>query len=263
LLLEFTKESEYATFMEVRFPKIYNGRVWQAMCKAVQSTAFEYCVDLLLVLNAVIIGIQSYPELSGQDVSLDPHYSDGYIDTKWELVETVFTVVYVMEVFLKVMVIGWKRYSESARNMFDFSVTLLAVLATAYVYCTSHHSVWPTHLRHTQKHKRLLCFLSCFPHRLSSIPPPPDPNAYNDSRLIRFVVMARVLRLSRLLMAFEAFQLVGTISVDIVPAAQYVIMNLLFLMYTFASLGTALYGGSKLTPERHFLAALFLFITWF
>lgn len=46
-------------------------------------------------------------------------------------------------------------------------------------------------------------------------------------------------------MAFEAFQLVGTISVDIIPAAQYVLLNLLFLMYAFASLGTALYGGSK------------------
>mmetsp|Transcript_37803 Transcript_37803/g.91982 ORF Transcript_37803/g.91982 Transcript_37803/m.91982 type:complete len:227 (-) Transcript_37803:2065-2745(-) len=55
--------------------------------------------------------------------------------------------------------------------------------------------------------------------------------------------MARVLRLSRLLMAFQAFQLVGSISVDIIPAAQNVILNLVFLMYAFASLGTALYGG--------------------
>lgn len=44
-------------------------------------------------------------------------------------------------------------------------------------------------------------------------------------------------------MAFEAFQLVGTISVDILPAAQNVILNLLFLMYAFASMGTFLYGG--------------------
>lgn len=135
LLLEFTRESEYATMMEVYFPKIYTGPVWQCICKLVQSIAFEYCVDLLLVLNAVVIGVQSYPELAGEDVSLDPHYSDGYIDTKWELIESAFTFVYVLEVILKVMVNGWKKYSESARNMFDFSVTLLAVLATAYVYC--------------------------------------------------------------------------------------------------------------------------------
>ena len=214
LLLEFTKTSDYATFMEVYFPKIYNGRIWQFLCKVVQSTPFEYCIDLLLVLNAVVIGIQSYPELAGEDVSLDPHYSDGYIDTKWELIETAFTCIYVLEVILKIMANGWKRYRESARNMFDFSVTLLAMLATAYVYY---------------------------------------PNAYNDTRLIRFVVMARVLRLSRLLMAFDAFQLVGTISVDIIPAAQNVILNLVFLMYGFASLGTALYGGSKLLRNMFIL----------
>lgn len=135
LLLEFTKQSAYVTMVEVLFPRFYNGRLWQIICTVVQSTAFEYCVDFLLILNAVIIGIQSYPELSGEDVSLDPHFSDGYIDTKWELIETVFTVLYFVEVIFKVMVNGWKKYSESARNMFDFSVTMLAVFATAYVYC--------------------------------------------------------------------------------------------------------------------------------
>ena len=73
--------------------------------------------------------------LSGQDVTRDPHYSDGYIDTIWELMETIFTVVYVLEAILKITVEGWKRYSESPRNMFDFSITLMAVLASAYVYC--------------------------------------------------------------------------------------------------------------------------------
>ena len=52
--------------------------------------------------------------------------------------ETIFTVVYVLEAGLKITVEGWKRYSESPRNMFDFVITLLAVLATAYVYCKTH-----------------------------------------------------------------------------------------------------------------------------
>jgi Ion transport protein len=51
--------------------------------------------------------------------------------------ESVFTAVYVIEVVVKVLVDGWKKYSESPRNVFDFSVTLLAVSATIYVYCVS------------------------------------------------------------------------------------------------------------------------------
>jgi hypothetical protein len=101
----------------------------------VKSTGFEYALDVVLVLNAVIIAFQDYPMLSGQDVTRDPHYNDGYIDTIWEFMETIFTVVYVLEAMLKIMVEGWKRYSESPRNMFDFVITLMAVLASAYVYC--------------------------------------------------------------------------------------------------------------------------------
>ena len=135
LLLDLAKKSDYATFVEVRFPRVNQSNWYQGLCKFVKSKGFEYALDIVLVLNAVIIAFQDYPMLSGQDVTRDPHYSDGYIDTIWELMETIFTVVYVLEAMLKIMVEGWKRYSESPRNMFDFSITLMAVLASAYVYC--------------------------------------------------------------------------------------------------------------------------------
>ena len=141
LLLEFTKESDYETIVQRFLPKVYHSGWWQKICAFVNSAIFEYGIDLVLVLNAVVIGIQSYPELSGADVTMDPHYNDGYIDTVWELMETVFTLVYVLEVMIKVLVQGWKKYSEKPRNMFDFGITMLAVFATAYVYCESQISL--------------------------------------------------------------------------------------------------------------------------
>lgn len=158
----------------------------------------------MLLLNAILIGLQSYPQLVGKEVELNPHYSNGYIDTWQEIVETGFTMFYVMEVVLKTTVVGWKRYRESTRNMFDFTITALALVATAYVYY---------------------------------------PNMYNNSSLIRFVVMARVLRLGRLLMIFPAFQQLGSITAEILPAAMDIILLLFFLMYWFAALGMLLYGG--------------------
>ena len=47
----------------------------------------------------------------------------------------MFTTFYVLEVLAKVLVNGWKKYTESARNVFDFFITCLSVLATIYVYC--------------------------------------------------------------------------------------------------------------------------------
>lgn len=161
-------------------------------------------MDFVLVLNAIVIGFQSYPQLIGERVDLNPHYSNGYIDTTAELFETCFTCVYVVEVMLKIMVDGWRRYRESTRNMFDFTITIAAVAATAYVYY---------------------------------------PNTYSDSRLVRLVVMARVLRLGRLMMTVRAFQVLGTITAEILPAAVDVILLLFFLMYFFAAMGMILYGG--------------------
>ena len=70
-----------------------------------------------------------------------------------------------------------------------------------------------------------------------------DPNDYNNSILISFVVMARVLRLTRLLFNRERFQLFGHISLAIIPAATSIFIVLLFLFYMFSSLGVYLFGG--------------------
>lgn len=204
LLLDFTKKSDYDTFVERYLPKFAESEQYKVLCRAVKSTKFEAFVDFSLILNALVIGIQSYPLLAGHDVKLDPHYSDGYIDTPWEIIETAFTLLYVIEAILKIMVRGWKQYSEDPRNMFDFIVTMSALVASAYVYY---------------------------------------PNAYNDSTLIRFIVMARVLRLGRLLFASRAFKIIGTIAIEILPAARSVALLLFFVMYCFSASGMLLYGG--------------------
>jgi two pore calcium channel protein len=69
------------------------------------------------------------------------------------------------------------------------------------------------------------------------------PNAYSDSRLIRYVIMVRVLRLLRLLFALKAFQVIGGISAEIIPLAANVLLLLFCIMYVFAALGMYLFGG--------------------
>jgi hypothetical protein len=55
------------------------------------SGMFEKGVDAFLVLNAVAIGIQSYPELAGQIVVLDRKYWDGSIYTFRKFIENVLS----------------------------------------------------------------------------------------------------------------------------------------------------------------------------
>lgn len=117
---------EYATFVETRLPTLYNSNWYQRLCDIVKSENFETIVDLILILNAFIIACQDYPLLSGMDVTTDP---------KWESMETIFTVLYTIEAILKITVNGWKKYTESGRNLYDFTITVVAIIASAYVYC--------------------------------------------------------------------------------------------------------------------------------
>jgi len=196
---------EYMTFIERFFPSFYNNGFWQRFCSIVKSPYFEYAVDMILLLNAIVVGIQTWPELaSDQKVHIDDKYWDGSIDTVWELVEAGFTIIYVLEALTKIAVFGWKSYSEQMKNMFDFLVTILAVVTSIIVYY---------------------------------------PNNYSDSRLIRMVITARVLRLFRLLTALKSFQLIGKVSAEILPAATGVIGLLFLLLYFYAVLGMQLYGG--------------------
>ena len=72
--------------------------------------------------------------MQGEDASLDPHKNDGIIDSFDEGLEAVFSMIYIVEAMLKILVLGRKKYFESPRNTFDFFITVMAVSASAYVY---------------------------------------------------------------------------------------------------------------------------------
>lgn len=219
LLLNLEKKSSYATFVETHLPSIFRSTLYQTLCTSVKSQQFEHTIDIVLLLNAIVVAAQDYPQLAGHEIQSDPHYLDGYLDTAWEVAETVFTALYVIEASLKIMTMGWRTYIQSPRNAFDFIITILVCLASAYVFY---------------------------------------PNAYNNRTLIEFVVMARVLRLGRLLFSIKQFRLFGYISLEIIPPAASVFMVLLFIGYFFSSLGMLLFGGVITRDPRNPTSQLLL-----
>jgi len=186
------------TMMEMLFPVFCHGHLWQSFCSFVKAPLFECAIDIVLVLNAAVVGIQSWCELSSNpNVPIDEQRWEGSIDTMWELHEAIFTAIYVLEALAKIAVLGWKSYSKQMRNMFDFLVTVLAVTTS-----TVHHL-----------------------------------NNCSDSRLVRMVITARVLRL------LKQFQLMGEVTAKILPAARGMLGLLFLLLYFYAALGMQLYGG--------------------
>jgi Ion transport protein len=81
LMLEFHRSSDYASSIEVHFPRFFHSREWQRFRSIVIAPSFEYVIDFILILNAIVVGIQSWPLLSDQKVVLDAKLVDGSIDT--------------------------------------------------------------------------------------------------------------------------------------------------------------------------------------
>jgi two pore calcium channel protein len=204
MLLEFEKITVRKTVIERCCPRLYNTRGYKAFSSFIMSPKFEFTIDAILVLNAIVVFIQSYPMLVGMSVEVNPSIADGEIDTAWEVIESIFTVIYVLEMMTKITVNGWHEYVSKSRNIFDMVITLLAVFATAYVYY---------------------------------------PNQFSDSRLIRFIVLARVLRLSRLLVLLKPFQLIANIAMDVFARARVILLLLFCVCYVFAALGVQIFGG--------------------
>lgn len=65
LLLEFVRESDYATWVERCYPEFFRSTNYHSFCSLVKSDRFEYAIDFILLMNAIAAAIESYPELSG------------------------------------------------------------------------------------------------------------------------------------------------------------------------------------------------------
>jgi len=85
------------------------------------TSAYEYAILLVILLNAVSIG---------QEVD---HLGVLQLHT-WVIINTIFATIYVLEIGLKMFAFGPMQFAESSWNLMDFSVialTLIGELAAA------------------------------------------------------------------------------------------------------------------------------------
>lgn len=131
----------------------------------------------------------------------DPTYMDGSINTTEELVGTVFTALYGLEIFIKITVHGWKSYIEDQRNLFDFTISLLAFMSVVVSFSPE--------------------------------------SVHFDIRLIRLIVMLRVLRVVRILPGLNVFQLLFRKETKILPYAASILLLLFFVFFLFSSVSSS------------------------
>lgn len=86
------------------------------LMKVLASKEFDYFINCVVIANTIVVG-------------LDIDHRDMFSTQTWDHINLFFAAVYVIEVIIKLSVLGVRPYFESKWNCADFSITLATLLA--------------------------------------------------------------------------------------------------------------------------------------
>ncbi|CAK7324001.1 unnamed protein product [Dovyalis caffra] len=126
----------------------------------------------------------------------------------WQDLEFVFGWIYVVEMALKIYAYGFENYWREGQNRFDFVITLVIVIGETVTFASPHG----------------LTFLS-------------------NGEWIRYLLIARMLRLIRILMYVQSYRAFVTTFLTLIPSLMPYLGTIFCVMCIYCSLGIQIFGG--------------------
>ncbi|RQM27373.1 hypothetical protein B5M09_006476 [Aphanomyces astaci] len=189
--------------VELWCPVVAHAHWFATFATMIRSQSFEWVVDAALVLNAVLVVIESSGVIYGHNTSTADHWAG------WDHFEVAFTTLYVFEMMAKIVIDGTRRYWASVKNRFDCIITVAVVGVDVFTYVG----------------------------RAS-----PSP------QLIKVFLIARCLRLFRLIINIRGYRVIITTWFRLLQFGMHLLLLLFCHMYIFALLGNQLFGG-RISPS--------------
>ncbi|KAM3697427.1 hypothetical protein ACB098_06G111700 [Castanea mollissima] len=126
----------------------------------------------------------------------------------WQEVEFVFGWIYVLEMALKIYSFGFENYWRDGQNRFDFMVTWIIVIGETLTFVAPQG----------------LTFLS-------------------NGEWIRYLLLARMLRLIRLLMYIKRYRAFIATFINLIPSLMPYLGTIFCVLCIYCSLGVQIFGG--------------------
>lgn len=133
---------------------------------------------------------------------------DNSAQKTWQVVEFVFGWIYVIEMVLKIYAYGFVNYWRDGQNRFDFIITCVIVVGET------------------------MTFVSADDHTFLS-----------NGEWIRYLILARVLRLIRLLMHVKRYRAFVATFLTLLPSLMPYLGTIFCVMCVYSSLGVQIFGG--------------------
>eukprot|EP01025_Chloroclados_australasicus_P021271 TRINITY_DN2233_c0_g1_i2.p1 TRINITY_DN2233_c0_g1~~TRINITY_DN2233_c0_g1_i2.p1 ORF type:complete len:944 (-),score=76.29 TRINITY_DN2233_c0_g1_i2:3939-6458(-) len=207
---------EEETYLERKYPAFFKSPFFQTFKNIVLSVWFEYGMMLILLIMGIFTVWESWDDIIN-GYSPNPKRTDNKLDSFWNFIELIFTVIFVVEATVKILALGWKRYWR--QDTFEFFVAVLSVVVTIIIYVPNNFND-TVFIRYT-----LLLRLLQALQLLSAISAP------------------GILRLMRLLTTIRYFQLFYLTVVNMIPPVVKLTKMLFCMMFFYSCLGVDIYGG--------------------
>lgn len=133
---------------------------------------------------------------------------DNSSQKSWQVVEFVFGWIYVIEMALKIYAYGFVNYWRDGQNRFDFIITCVIVVGETATFASAGKQ----------------SFLS-------------------NGEWIRYLILARVLRLIRLLMHVKRYRAFIATFLTLIPSLMPYLGTIFCVMCIYSSLGVQVFGG--------------------
>ncbi|CAL0323640.1 unnamed protein product [Lupinus luteus] len=126
----------------------------------------------------------------------------------WQVVEFIFGWIYVIEMALKVYSFGFENYWRDGQNRFDFIITLIIVIGETITFASSDGQTF-----------------------------------FSNGEWIRYLLLARMLRLIRLLMHVKQYRGFVATFLTLIPSLMPYLGIIFCVMCIYCSLGVQTFGG--------------------
>ncbi|RYQ97448.1 hypothetical protein Ahy_B08g093496 isoform H [Arachis hypogaea] len=126
----------------------------------------------------------------------------------WQVVEFIFGWIYVIEMALKVYAYGFENYWRDGQNRFDFVITWIIVIGETITFAS-----------------------------------PDDQTFFSNGEWIRYLLLARMLRLIRLLMHVKQFRGFVATFLTLLPSLTPYFGIIFCVLCIYCSVGVQIFGG--------------------
>eukprot|EP01026_Neomeris_dumetosa_P055650 TRINITY_DN5067_c0_g1_i3.p1 TRINITY_DN5067_c0_g1~~TRINITY_DN5067_c0_g1_i3.p1 ORF type:complete len:549 (+),score=25.29 TRINITY_DN5067_c0_g1_i3:223-1647(+) len=208
---------EEDTFFERNYPVLFKSKLFQVFKQIVMSVWFDYGMILILLVMGVLTVWEQWEDIT-DDKQPPSRRIDNKPDSFWNVIELIFTLIFVVEAAVKILAVGWKVYWK--RDSFEFFVAVLSVVVTIIIYI-------PTNNFNDTIFIRYALFLRLF----------------QMLQILSAISAPGILRLMRLLTTIRYFQLFYLTIVRMIPPVVKVTKMLFCIMFFYSCLGVSIYGG--------------------